>query len=161
MICEKCKKREAAVHYTQNVNGIVTKTHLCPECAKEAGLSLGEEQLFSPLLSLFGTRTRESEGIRCPLCHSTREEIRRSGKFGCSACYDTFGSSLDLTPFIGKGYGGAPLGAGTKTEAKNTKETKEETPVEQWKRELKEAVEREDYEKAARLRDKIRREEEK
>lgn len=163
ILCENCKKKKATFFYEENRNGKVKKICLCSDCAAKAGLSVGkmfsEDELFGAF-SLFPSqleRKHVSEE-RCPVCRKSLSEIRQSGKFGCSACYDTFAERLDLTPFLGKDFHGAPL---TKKAAAATKETKEakeakEDPVLSLKKELEQAVLAEEYEKAAALRDKIR-----
>ena len=35
MLCDKCKKNSATYFSTVNINGNVTETHLCAECASE------------------------------------------------------------------------------------------------------------------------------
>ena len=37
MLCEKCKKNEANVHISKNINGKTTDLHLCEGCARESG----------------------------------------------------------------------------------------------------------------------------
>jgi len=63
MKCQNCGKNEVSFHYTSNVNGAVTETHLCSECAMQAGYDV--ESMFDlgnmfddllPLSSMFGNR---------------------------------------------------------------------------------------------------------
>ena len=42
MICQDCGKREVNFHYTSNINGCVTETHLCSECAAKSGYNIGK-----------------------------------------------------------------------------------------------------------------------
>ena len=37
MKCQNCGKNEINFHYTSNVNGCVTEAHLCSECAAKSG----------------------------------------------------------------------------------------------------------------------------
>lgn len=41
MKCQNCGKDEVNFHYSSNVNGCVTETHLCSECASGSGYDLG------------------------------------------------------------------------------------------------------------------------
>lgn len=150
--CEKCGKRPATFFYEENKMGKITKLQLCSHCAASLGLGeKGDDPFFS--FPLFFDGGVDKKVKTCPSCGMTLSEIQRKGKFGCSACYDTFAPSLDLTPFVGKGYEG-------KTEEKKAKEEKKkEDPISLLKKELKEALSREEYEKAAILRDQIRAEE--
>ena len=152
MMCERCGERKAEVFYEENRNGVVKKIRLCSHCAKEQGIGgfFGEDDLFGSF-SLFPSfsEKRPTENT-CPVCGKTLTQIRQSGTFGCSACYDTFGDKLDLTPFLGRNFHGHPL-------TKKSEEKKEETDeVSVWKEKRSEAVRAERYEEAARLRDKIR-----
>ena len=149
-LCEKCGKKEASVFYRENKNGKETRLYLCPDCAKELGIGSFQEDFFSPF-SLFAPKKQPQSTARCPLCGTTLAQIRRDGKFGCSTCYDTFAHQLDLSPFIGKGYDDKAL--------PHTPEKEEPNETEKLKAELKEAVAKEDYERAAVLRDKIREQE--
>ncbi len=80
--------------------------------------------------------------VVCPLCGQTLTKVKKEGKFGCSRCYDTFAPYLDLTPFVGTGY----------------REKTEKERAQDLKKQLQEALKKEDYEEAARLRDQIREE---
>ena len=42
MKCQKCGKNEVNFHYSSNINGCVTETHLCSGCAAEAGCDIGQ-----------------------------------------------------------------------------------------------------------------------
>ena len=41
MKCQKCGKNEVNFHYSSNINGCVTETHLCSQCAQESGYDMG------------------------------------------------------------------------------------------------------------------------
>ena len=45
MKCQNCGKNEVSFHYSSNINGCVTQTYLCSECASKQGFDLG--QFFS------------------------------------------------------------------------------------------------------------------
>jgi len=42
MKCQICGKNEVNFHYTSNVNGCITETHLCSVCAAESGYDIGK-----------------------------------------------------------------------------------------------------------------------
>ena len=46
MKCERCGQREATFYYQSNINGKVTQVHLCPECAAELGYTRGMSSSF-------------------------------------------------------------------------------------------------------------------
>ena len=162
MKCERCQK-PATVYYRENVNGKEREMHLCADCAAKAGIGadafrlpgFSDEDFFGtlPLFSNFLARPAADRSEKCPLCGKSEREIREDGKFGCESCYETFGKRFDLTPFIGRGYRGGAVG-------KAKVAAHEATPAERitaLKAELKTALKDEAYEKAAELRDEIRR----
>lgn len=152
MMCEKCGVNPAAVTLTRVVNGKKSIVRLCADCARETSvykdMDLGFSSLFS---SFFNDSERSAEqGGECPACHTSRAEFIRTGKPGCPECYTAFESSMrpllkkihSTTTHVGKvpASGSAPA----------------ENKIDLLRAELKKAVEVEEYEKAARLRDEIR-----
>lgn len=100
MLCDKCGKRTATVHYQQVVNGAVSARHLCSQCAAGAGWSFGEldfNKLFSSAVH------SERTAAVCPQCGMSQEELRRSGRLGCSECYAAFSDMLE--PVIKRYHG--------------------------------------------------------
>ena len=150
-LCQKCGAKTATVFYRENKNGMERQMHLCTDCAKSMGIGDFQENLFSSF-SLFSPHTEAKKGKACPLCGTTLSQIRHKGKFGCSSCYDTFAPLLDLTPFVGKGYGNETPAPSEKTEAPRAAKSE----LEELKAQLKKAIAAEDYEHAAVLRDEIR-----
>lgn len=174
MLCEKCKKKDASVFYEETINGKTRSYSLCGECAKamkqNGEISLGEDlggSLFgashfgSLSDNLFGSLFGLPEVARtsrklCPLCHSSFEDLRRSGKAGCPSCYRTFATELESTlrSIHGnvKHVGRAP----TKIEKAAEEPPKEKSRLEELREELARAIAEENFERAATLRDEIR-----
>ncbi len=156
MLCSECGKNEAKVHVTQIINGKKTESHLCEECAKKSqtllNSSFSMENLFSAMLNNAFNTTTYLPAKGCSKCGMTFDEFRTTGKFGCSDCIETF--KPRLIPVIKniQGYdrhtGKIPKRAGG-----NYRIQKD---IEKLKVQLKQAIESEEYEKAAQLRDKIR-----
>lgn len=148
MKCTRCNKNEATMYFKQNINGEIREFALCPECAAGDGVGLG-----SPFahLSLFGPSTliKRAEKKRCELCGSSIEEIRSRGKVGCGKCYDVF--SEELSSIVNSIHGSANHIPREGTEA-DTKSN----DIEKLRAEQRAAIENEDYERAAELRDRIR-----
>ena len=82
----------------------------------------------------------------------TEREIRAAGKVGCPECYEAFADFL--APTLRRLHGGA-VHRGRKP-AKLTEKSKAENEISRLEGELKDCLQREDYEKAAVLRDTIR-----
>ena len=158
MLCEKCKQREATTHYVETINGNKKEMHLCSECAREEGLdNIGIGFSFPSLFSsLFGEDhfAPLQEEKRCPSCNTTLSEFSRTGKVGCPDCYSAF--ETEFRPMLlkmqkGDRHKGSRPGS----------EPESDNFLDSLKAELKEAIEKEDFERAAILRDKIKEEEHK
>ncbi|MCF7936609.1 MAG: UvrB/UvrC motif-containing protein [Synergistales bacterium] len=170
MKCERCGQHEAEVHIKQIVNGKVEEHHLCLACAREAGLpaGLGAKALELDLGGLLNTLWKdllqdqsgpkllsggeEGEPPVCAECGHTLEEFKKTGKLGCPACYDGFREILQ--PLLRKIHG-ADFHRGLAPCASGWMESLEQRHG-VLREELQEAVDREEYEQAARLRDEIR-----
>ena len=156
MLCNECGKNEANVHLTHIINGKKTESHLCEECAKKNQTILNSnfsmENLFSVMLNnSFNNKTYLPAAKSCTNCGMTYENFRNTGKFGCSHCIDSFKGRLKPVIKSIQGYdrhiGKIPKRAGG--------DYKIQMDIERLKNDLKGAVEREEYELAAELRDKI------
>lgn len=163
MICQACGKNTATTHIKTTVNGKLTEYYLCPECAKEHGYAhLFENWGFGSLMSgLMGAAAPQRQVKRCPSCGSSFEEISRSGRIGCAACYKTFHD--ELLPIVqrihgtaqhkGKVPGGSALRVADSHKQLVAVET---TAIDEKKRLLQKAIEAQDFEQAAVLRDEIK-----
>ncbi len=155
MLCQKCGKNQATTHYTQIINGKKTEMHLCSQCAGSGNgtfPSLLSDMFFGETPYL-GFDTGETV---CPGCGSTLSRIRSQGKVGCGQCYDTF---LDaLLPYIRQIHGTDSHVRGVPAPESLSAETPENAGTEEavLKKQLADAIAREDYEQAAVLRDKIK-----
>lgn len=171
MLCDKCKKNEAKIYYTEIINGEKKEQHLCEECAMEctsfqtgspimnSELTLGS--LLSTILGNYygnntqGTETKEKE-LSCEACGMTYSEFMKVGKFGCEKCYDSFEKVLEKSIKSIQGsdthIGKKPKGFETKTD----KIVKELSEIDKLTIRLQEAIEKEEFEEAAKIRDRIR-----
>lgn len=153
-ICQVCNKREATVYFTQIVNGKKTDMYMCSQCAGE-GYKIDLNTLISGLLGLDGDA--EDEGpdtieVRCDRCGMTADEFNRTGRMGCSRCYDVF---FDPMQILLKRIQGNTRHHG-KVPERYAAVHAAELETEKLKQELKECVRAEEYERAAELRDRIR-----
>jgi protein arginine kinase activator len=160
MLCDACGKKEATVHLTEIVNEKITKLHLCESCAKDKGAEMEEHFGLSDLLAGLADLGAHAEPelmtvIKCPSCGFTYQDFKKAGRFGCSECYEAFRKQLD--PLLKRIHGSnrhigkVPLNAG-----KMVKETKALQDIKVLKANLEKAIQAEEFEEAARLRDKIR-----
>ena len=165
MLCQICGQHPATTHIKTIVNGKLMEYHLCTDCAKQKGYgnifsNWGMD--FSNLLGGFlGNSLDNSQVTRCPTCGASFEEITQSGKIGCADCYKTFRSQLlpviqrihGTTHHKGKVPGGSALRI---TGGEHQIMPVKESPLEEKKRLLKQAIEQQDFEQAAVLRDQIK-----
>ncbi|HUJ71142.1 MAG TPA: UvrB/UvrC motif-containing protein [Verrucomicrobiae bacterium] len=155
MQCDICKKAEATVHLTQIVEGKMLKVDLCESCAKEKGVQEAAGFSLADLLGDFATGGEskiESPGVQCPVCGFTQADFKKTGRLGCSACWETFEAGLaSLLKAMHKGdhhVGKVPTKA-MHTLALNGK-------IQELTEQLDKAVREEKYEDAAQIRDEIR-----
>ena len=153
MLCDKCKKRNATVMYKQTVNGVSEQMALCSECANQMSIGGLFDDDFNFFGSLFtGGSTLPAEEKVCTLCGSTFEQIARDGKVGCAKCYEIFEDRL--RPSIERLHGRVGH-VGRKP--KGTPQMNEKTDkIKTLKEKLAKAIQNENFEEAAKLRDEIR-----
>ena len=97
MLCDICKKTEATVHLTQIVDGKMLKVDLCESCAKEKGVQEAAGFSLANLLVGLGAGEEsrvEATGAQCPVCGFTQADFKKTGRLGCSACWEAFETSL-------------------------------------------------------------------
>jgi protein arginine kinase activator len=161
MQCDHCGERPAAIHLTQIVNNAVTQVHLCETCAAEKGVHTSASIAKFPLsdfLATLGKATPKTEAggeaaEPCSFCGATLADFRETGRLGCPHCYATFEHHLrDLlrrlhgsSQHVGEVY--LPPGGGAR-DARHT--------LVDLRDQLRRAVEAENFELAAELRDRIR-----
>lgn len=157
MLCDVCGKKEATVHLTEIVNDQVTKLNLCEECAREKGAEMEEHFGLSELLAGLtdmGTAIEPETAIaiKCPNCGMTYQNFRKLGRLGCSVCYEAF--KKELGPLL-KRIHGSDRHVG-KVPLKGGKTIKDTRTLQDLKMQLEKAIQMEEFEEAAKLRDKIR-----
>ncbi len=160
MKCQKCEK-PATFHITDLTGGEVLALHLCPDCAKQY---LQPEQAALPAPTITGViqsqlkleqtaeELRELDTKQCPICGFTFFEFRQAGRLGCPHDYVHFAQELE--PLLMNVHGDVVHKGKRPREIRITSELAAKVIAK--RRELKEAVEQEDYELASRIRDQIR-----
>lgn len=153
----------ATVHLTEINDGQRMETHLCETCAQKQGLAVKNQiplnELLSTLLSVQSNSGSQASpfddaimDLECPSCGMTLKRFREDALLGCPMDYEVFGEPLKL--IIEKSQGGSTCHCG-KVPSKAPGDTKKHIDLVNLKNELDEAVQKEDYEKAAKLRDQI------
>jgi protein arginine kinase activator len=153
--CDSCQSEEASVFLTEIVNGKMQKVNLCPACAKAKGVNDPTGFQLTDLLLGLGA-AKEVEGsaglLKCPVCGFTATDLKKTGRLGCSNCYEVFAAQLGpMLKNMHKGtthLGRVPQRYAQERELAEKLQALENT--------LQQAVESEEYERAASIRDQIR-----
>lgn len=160
MPCDQCHQREAVIHLTQIVDEQVTTLHLCERCAAEKGVESVAMPAKTPLGDFLAALGKGQPGVAavqdegaCPTCGATLKDFRDTGRLGCAECYRSFEPQLrDLlrrlhgsTHHVGERY------ASSGAEPLNGDRLKDDL-----RDQLRLAVETENFELAAELRDRLR-----
>jgi len=163
--CQSCHERDAVVRLTQIVGEEVTTVHLCSKCAAERGIETEAEIAQTPLGAFLAAMGKSGPGIAaaaatgeaCPECGATLQDFRTSGRLGCATCWVAFERALrDLlrrvhgaTRHAGESY--HTIDSLTLTETEQLDRTRLEL-----REQLRLAIEAEQFERAAELRDQLR-----
>jgi protein arginine kinase activator len=158
MQCSICKDKPATVHLTQIVGDKMQKLDLCEECAKAKGLNdpAGFE-LADLMLGLGASQEIEQAAggleLKCPHCGFTQADLKKSGRLGCPECYKTFAEGL--SGLIKTMHKGTRHTGKTPEALRVSRETADRLRTLQKK--LGKAIDSENFEEAAQLRDEIKR----
>ncbi len=153
--CEQCHSSPATVHITQISNKVTTVFHLCETCARSKGImvevrqedlrpELGHENQQQARAASLADQAMDRE---CGHCHTKLSEFKATGRLGCPACYKEF--EKEIGPVRAKAHRG-------KRYAARGAELMSGADLEKLRRELTDAIAREEFELAALLRDTIR-----
>ena len=182
MQCDMCGKKKATVHLTEIVDEQMSEMHLCEECARNKSAQMEQQFGLGDLLAGLSdagkgsAKPEDKTALLCPACGLNYEDFRKFGRLGCGECYTSFKEHLSglLRKIHGSSrhLGKAPVniaqasaasdGEGSALPAKApvshppavTQLTHES--IAELKKQLHAAIEAEDFEKAAMLRDNIR-----
>src|SRR4029078_1140899 len=157
MLCYICKTHVATVHLTQMVEGKTKKVDLCEACSKEKGVDDPTGFSLADLLLGLGAAqeiAQASPGVelRCAACGFSQADFKKAGRLGCAECYTTFAEGLEgLLKTMHKGIrhvGKVPLALQQRRDQAERLKTLQ--------KKLAKAVEDENFEQAALLRDEIK-----
>jgi protein arginine kinase activator len=158
MKCDACGLRDALIHVRQLQKNGFQELHLCEECAQERGFIREEDSEISAgdlLAGLLDGTTPTGTApapAACPSCGLAVAEFRKRGRAGCAACYEAFGD--DVKRILSQ-MAPRPRHAG-KLPREPQAGSEDAEDREELAAELRAAVEGEEYERAARLRDRLR-----
>ena len=161
MLCDSCKEREAVINLTQVEHDSKVTLHLCEQCAQQKGVETGVAILKSPLGGFITAMGKASanvlpspaDALRCRSCGGTLKDFRESGRLGCAQCYEAFDAHLrDLL----RRLHGSSQHVGERYVVPGAADADPRRRLLELKDQLRRAVENENFELAADLRDRIR-----
>ncbi len=156
MNCDVCQKDSASIFLTQIVDGKMQKVNLCESCAKEKGVTDPTGFALADLLKGVGTETVSPKPtvkgeLKCHNCGFTETEFKKTGRLGCSQCYEVLSEGLDnLLEAMHRSTvhkGKVPMRYRANKEYRDR--------LADLQTHLQDSVDAENYEEAARLRDAI------
>jgi protein arginine kinase activator len=159
MICHICKDNAATIRLKEIINNMVTELHLCQACFEnrekegKSGFSASVDKALDSIVSP-GKKQAKSRTSpqKCHNCGTTEEQFLGKGRMGCSDCYKIFAKSL--LPLINKIHGSTNHRGKVPHEAARKLDVKNE--LTRLQEDLQRAILSENYERAAKLRDKIK-----
>ena len=152
MKCHHCDS-QATVHLTQILNGQMHKMDLCESCAQEKGVTNPDNLSIGSLLEQNDTQSFPGAAtMTCESCGTTHQDFKKGGRLGCEACYHVFRPVLE--PLLDGMHAGVKhLG---KVPSRSLEKKSSDDEIQYLQNELQRAVEEENFEKAAELRDQLK-----
>ncbi|MFQ5649635.1 MAG: UvrB/UvrC motif-containing protein [bacterium] len=159
MVCQFCRENPATIKIAHVVNEKKIEINLCTGCAERKGIAnpmASLPQIFENFIAeLVGKeilqRSTHAEGLQCARCGSTWDDFQKTGLFGCDICYQTFEQDLNI---VLRRIHGSNQHIGSRPKSQRHKIS--EAEMRRIKVELQEAIESENFELAAELRDLVR-----
>jgi protein arginine kinase activator len=156
-MCSVCKAKPATVFFTNvSSENKFVNLNLCDDCAKAKGFNdpMGFA-IADQILGLGAAQEIEQAvgtELKCPRCGFSQADFKKSGRLGCPDCYRTFAEGLaGLLKTMHKGT--RHIGK-TPEALRQTRESVDR--LKSLQKKLARAVEGEDFEMAAALRDEIK-----
>lgn len=157
MLCNECKKNTATVRYVAIVGGVKKEYNLCADCARKLGISPLTAFSWGDMFAL-GRKSEDEKA--CPKCGTTLSQLKSGGVVGCEECYAALNEGIQ--PILRKvqksatHIGRAPMGFEAAKLPQPSVIEGDPGPLEQLREQMQRAVEEENFELAATLRDQIR-----
>lgn len=158
MVCDQCHERDAVVNLTTIVDNAVRQLHLCEQCAASRGVETTIATPKHPLGEFLQAVQQQSmpssaEAGKCAFCGLTMKDFRETGRLGCARCYTTFEPSM--RELLRRVHGG-PRHIGRAYRAPNDQILEKAGVLGELREKLRRAIEQEQFEAAAELRDRIK-----
>jgi len=163
MLCDECGNSEAEVHLTAVEADEMRSLHLCVECAARRGFPSAEDaestESNPPLVDFIAQLGASGPSAQapavaepCPFCGTSTADFRRNGRVGCSQCYVHF--ETQLRGLLRRIHGSSQH-AGKLYLSESSDISDRLGQISSMRRRMRRAIETEDFETAADLRDRI------
>ena len=158
MQCDICGKNSATVHLTEIIDDQMSELHLCEECARQKSVQMEQQFGLSDLLAGLAefdkptVKEKEPIALKCSSCGLSYSDFKKIGRLGCGECYTAFKKYLG--PLL-KRIHGSNMHLG-KSPLKVTKVLKKRIDLQDLRNKLQKAIEAEEFEEAAHIRDQIK-----
>ena len=155
MLCDSCKERDAVVHVTSIEANAVHQLHLCERCAADRGVETTVATPKHPLAEFLHQQvgTPNTDGLRCTFCNTTMADFSATGRWGCARCYTNF--EAGIRELLRRVHGNHRH-VGRSYRAPMSESLERGAVLGELKDRLRRAIEGEQFELAADLRDRIR-----
>ncbi len=158
MVCDSCHERDAVVNLTTIENNAVRQLHLCEQCAAERGVETSVATPKHPLGEFLQAMQQQTvptstDSGTCAFCGLTMKDFRATGRLGCSRCYSTF--EVSMRELLRRVHGGSRH-TGRPYRAPQEAVLEKAGTLGELRERLRRAIEQEQFEAAAELRDRIR-----
>ena len=163
MLCQICGKNPAVLHFTQIVENKMSEYHLCELCAEEKGFTEPVKPLkekfdvaaaFAGMINSMTSSEEERVGsVQCPRCGLLYSAFKETGRLGCAECYQAF--QFQLRPLLRRIHGDTRHRG--KVPTRDGEGATRSRQIHRLHDELQRAIDREEFEHAAGIRDEIKR----
>jgi len=143
--CQKCGRKPATVFMTTVVGEELKRTDLCQDCARETG-AVQPSGFLSAENLMTGMGQSMTTGLeKCPACGYPVDSLQKTGRLGCAVCYEKF-SVLLVEALTESQKGLTHLGKRPGRKLARREDLEEE---------LRQLIQTEQYEEAAKIRDRL------
>ena len=158
MVCDSCHERDAVVQLTTVQDNAVHQLHLCERCAAERGVETTVATPKHPLGEFLHDAHQQlaapnGEGLQCSFCRTTMADFRATGRWGCARCYTNF--EAGIRELLRRVHGNHRH-VGRTYHPPISESLERSAVLGELKDRLRRAIESEQFELAADLRDRIR-----
>jgi protein arginine kinase activator len=158
MTCDVCKEHDAVIMLTEVEGSGVRQLHLCERCAAERGVETTIAAPKAEITNFLQTVQQQAlaaqgDAARCTFCSSSFRDFRSTGRLGCAHCYDAF--ELSLRELLRRVHGNSKH-VGRRYESPSGDGSDSEGTANELRAQLTRAIQNEQFELAANLRDQLR-----